>query len=737
MHQYKKNTLARCIGIAVATVLLPTPAVAQLEEIVVTANRRAENLQDVPVAVSALSENAIEKAGIRDITDIATRVPGLTFASFSAGQNVVALRGASSNDDGAGTDNSVAVFIDDIYLGRASNINPELFDLQGIEVLRGPQGTLYGKNTIGGAIVIKSTRPNTEEFEGKLKLGIGNYSRQEASLLLTGPLSDQWAGKISITHRSRDGWVNNVYLNKKQKDDNAQGVRGQLLFSGDQFEALLSADASTLDVEDMGRIPVNTGDPLDPGFWAANVPGSWAELCAGKGPKCSAGPVDGFTEKDAWGVSAKLTWEFESGDFTSITAYRENEVNWSMDSTGTPQNGFSAGTDLFDFVDDRILDTTEQITQEFRWVASVNDNFNYVAGLWLSHEETDRTECFDNDSTPSDCIPDADDGATDWYRQVNETTSYAAFGQFDWIFAESWILTMGGRYSYDEKEIDNDTIAGDFVVINQTFSNSVSENWSAFTPKVSLAYQPTDNVNIYGTISQGFKSGGFAAAPQGEEFTEPLDQEEALNYEFGIKADVTDNFRLNTAVFFTEYTDLQIQTFGPLNAGASFGTFQTFNAGDAEIFGAEIEATWAITENLTLSGFYGYQDSEFTKTNIPGTAYPDQSGQDMLRTPDEKYNIDMDYIQPLANGSELALNISYRYTSDQRNELEPYAVQPDFKLVDARATWTNSDGDWEVSAWGKNLTNEEYITHIYTIASSLVAVYGDPSMYGLSTTYRF
>jgi iron complex outermembrane receptor protein len=296
---------------------------------------------------------------------------------------------------------------------------------------------------------------------------------------------------------------------------------------------------------------------------------------------------------------------------------------------------------------------------------------------------------------------------------------------------------VGGRYSADKKEIDNDAIAGDFVVINQTFSNSVSENWSAFTPKLSLAYLPSDETTLYAAVSWGFKSGGFAAAPQGIEFTEPLDQEEALNFELGVKADLADNLRVNAALFSTEYEDLQIQTFGPLTAAAAFGTFQTFNAGDAEIRGIELEATWVVTEHLTLSGFYAFQDSEFGDTNIPGTAFPDQSGQDLIRAPENKFSINADFYRPLAGGSELGANLSWRYTDDQRGELEPWAIQPAFDLFDARVSWTNAGGALEVAVWGKNLADEEYITHVYTIASSVVAVFGDPRMYGATLTYRF
>ncbi len=716
-------------------VLVQPQAFGQLEEITVTAQRRAENLQDVPFAISALSESTIEKADIHDLTDIATRVPGLTFSPFSPGQNIVSLRGASSNDDGAGTDNSVALFVDDVYLGRVSNINPEMFDIERIEVLRGPQGTLYGKNTIGGAINVVSSKPNTEEFEGKFRVNLGNFNRFDAAGLLSGPLSDRWAGKLSVSSRNRDGWVNNVFLNKKQKDDQALGVRAQLLYSGDDFEALFSADFNTLDVEDMARIPINTGDPNDPAFWASNVPGSYAELCAGRGADCSAGPVDGFAEREAFGVSAKLTWSLPLGELLSITAYRESEADWNMDSTGTPASPLPAA--LFGQINDDILDNTEQFSQEFRWLANVGDRFSYVAGFWFLTEETDRTECFDNDPVDSDCTPDADGGLTDWYNQVNETTSYAVFGQFDWDFADRWRLTVGGRYSFEEKDIANQAIAGDFVVINQTFANTVSEDWSSFTPKVSLAYQASDATNVYATVAKGFKSGGFAAAPQGIEFTEPLDQEEALNYEVGLKSDLTDSFRLNAALFYTEYEDLQIQTFGPLSAGAAFGTFQTFNAGDAEITGLELEATWSVTDRLLLSGFYGLQDSEFKSTNIPGTAFPDQSGQDLIRTPENKYSLNATYVAPLQSGAELTFDLSYRYTDDQRGELEPWAIQPEFDVVDARLSWTSANGGAEIAVWGKNLGDEEYVTHLYTIASSVVAVFGDPRMYGVSATFQF
>ena len=695
----------------------------RLEEIVVTAERRAESLQEVPAAVTVLNRVLVEHNDIHDLTDIATRIPGLTFSPFSPGQNIVALRGASSNDDGAGTDNSVAAFVDDVYLGRVSNINPELFDIERIEVLRGPQGTLYGKNTIGGAINVISTRPNLDNYEGKVRLSLGNFDRFDIAGLLSGPIAARWAGKLSVSGRSRDGWVENRALDKALKDDKVLALRGQLLHSRADFEALLSADLNDLAIEDMARIPVRTGHPQDPSIWTG---GSYAELCGGQDPDCSANPVDGYAKRTAWGLSAKLIWDLDIGELTSITAWRENEADWQMDSTGTS---------LLPLIDD-IFDQTEQFTQEIRWVSNIGQDIDYVAGLWYLSEETDRTECFDL-SLDSDCTTAADGGLTDWYRQVNATESYAAFAQIDWLLSENWTLALGGRYTYERKEIDNQAVAGQFVIINQTFSSSESENWEAFTPRASLTYKASDTASAYATIATGFKSGGFPAAPQGIEFTLPLEQEEAINYEVGFKSDLGGVIRINAAAFYTDYQDLQMQTFGPLTPAAAFGTFQTFNAGDAEIMGLEVEATWLVSANLVLSGFYGWQSSEFGDTDIPGTAFPDQSGQDLIRAPENKFNLNADYNLPLAGGSELTMTASWRYTDDQRGELEPWAIQPEFDVLDLRIGWTSANQALEVALWVRNLSEEYYISHLYTIASSVVAVYGDPRMYGLSLTYRF
>src|SRR5580693_1627708 len=254
-----------------------------LEEVTVTAQRRSESLQTVPIAISALSAADIERNGIHQLGTLATRVPGLTFSPFAAGQNIVSLRGVSSNDDGAGTDNSVAVFVDDVYLGRVSNINPEMYDVDRVEVLRGPQGTLYGKNTIGGAVNIISSRPNTSDLDIKATADFGNYDRHNFSALITGPIGGDWAGKLVVSARNSDGWVNNVVLHTKEKNDDGQALRGQLLRVGESSELLLSADYQQLNDEDMARIPLTHMTNNLP----FNALGAYQSLCGENNPSCA------------------------------------------------------------------------------------------------------------------------------------------------------------------------------------------------------------------------------------------------------------------------------------------------------------------------------------------------------------------------------------------------------------------------------------------------------------------
>jgi iron complex outermembrane receptor protein len=392
-----------------------------------------------------------------------------------------------------------------------------------------------------------------------------------------------------------------------------------------------------------------------------------------------------------------------------------------------------------------VWDNTSQYSEELRWVSSPTDRIKYVGGLWFMREDTNRLRLF---LLPS-IDPDPDD--SDRYRGINRTTSEAGFGQVDWQFADLWTLTVGGRYSHDFKHIDNDAVhgvSGILRIIPNTFANQREASWGKFTPKISLRYEPTSALNLYTTVSQGFKSGGFAASPTSVADTSPLRPEQATNVELGIKSELSQRLRVNLAVFDTRYKDLQIQSFGPPTGcvptptSPCFGEFETFNAGTAEAKGAELEFTWLPVDNLTVSGTYGYLDAKFKKLYLPNASVytllngqnvdlRNQSGQDMLRAPRNKASMEVRYDLPLGDGGELETSGSYTYTSAQRGALEPYAIQPAVDLFDGTLTWVSPGRAYEVSLWGRNLANRPWISHVYTIANEVFGVYGEPRTYGV------
>jgi iron complex outermembrane receptor protein len=612
----------------------------------------------------------------------------------------------------------------------------EIFDVERIEILRGPQGTLYGKNAIGGAINVVSTKPGND-FYAKIKATIGNYGRKDFAGVLSGPLTNNISAKVSFSSRVRDGWVQNIVTGHKLKDENVQSVRGQLLWFNDKTEVMLSGDSMRLDQSDIARIPVFGGvEPL--------------HLALGGTYKKSTNPQDGFAMKSANGVSMKVTHDFEESILTSISAYRTSSSQWEMDSAGVPQVN----------VVDQIADFTDQYSQEFRLTGDFTDSVDYVMGLFYLNEKTDRAEYFRlvldvDDRNPLTGAADRADlvGA---YRQINTTNSFAAFTHLNWQISEKLKMGLGLRYTYEQKDILSwsSTKNGGFVIAtkfggnleNATGGAPGNATWSDLSPKIALNYQATDDLMIYANASKGFKSGGFGAAPASAvEAGTPLAPEIAWNYEIGSKSDLFDgHLRLNLAAFYTNYKNLQFQRFGPLldDAPGAFGVFLTRNAGNANVYGLEAEFTWVPTEDLYISGNYSYMhtSADFNFDGFYKTAPTpsDIRTLPLTRAPKHKFSINLDYSHDGPLNGEIAYHIDWRYTSDQRGDVVSKAtIQPAFDLSDANISWTSEDEKWAVSVWGKNIFDKKYISHIYIIGPGNVAVFGDPAMYGVSVTMKF
>jgi iron complex outermembrane receptor protein len=749
-----KSRIARYSPVVLAALIATAPAVAQqLEEVVVTAQYREQNIQDVPIAVTAIGAQQIEAAGIFDATTIAMNVPGMAYAEFSPGQAIISMRGITSVDDGAGLDNSVALFLDGVYIGRQAGIQFDMFDLERIEVLKGPQGTLFGRNAVGGAISVITTRPQNE-FGGKAQATVGNEGILRYQGLLTGGFTDSLSGKIVVNHRSHDGFTRNTLLNKDVQDEDYLSFRGQLLWETDAMEWLASADVWDDDRADMGRAPIANGN--------FDYVGTATDLGAGR-PGTAASPTDGYTKREGSGLSLQGDIEFGGGALTSITGFRSVETDWEMPSVGAPLGGGYDldngvfGADVVDDIDEEI----DTFTQEFRWTSSTDGNIDFVTGAYFLIEDTDREEQFRID-TNSVATGQFTVG-NEYTRTENETTSYALYGQGNWHINDAWTLTFGGRWTRDERDytasavncaLDEaeraaagfpnfapcEGVGGSLSIIAEVFKVSTSNSWTDFSPMASVQFQPNDNIMYFGTVSTGYKSGGFAGS-QGvaSAATNPVNPEDVINYEAGFKGDfLNDTLRLNASIFFMDYTDLQVVRFGPV-PGSAFGTFQTTNIGSADISGLEVDYTWAATENFSLSGYYAYLDTEISGLTLNTATGPqDFSGLPLRQSPEHSYSIIGNYAMDTSYGA-WNLRASYNYIDDQFNDyptLDETVIEA-AKLLDASVSWTSPEGMYTVLLWGKNLTDERYVTHSYRIGPGSIGVWADPLTVGVTGTVNF
>ena len=752
-----RSISALCAGIAMATAV---PAVAQLEEVIVTAQHREQNIQDVPISVTALGSDFIEEADIFDAATVAVNVPGFAFAEFAPGQALMTFRGIGSADDGAGLDNSAATFLDGVYIGRLAGINFDLFDLERIEVLKGPQGALFGRNAIGGVVSVVTKKP-TQEFGAKVGLTAGNEGILRYQGYVTGGLTDSISAKLVVNHREHDGYTRNKLLNIDVNDEDQTSFRGQLRWEGERSDWVFSADTMEDDREGVGRYPLVNGN--------FDYVGTAERLGANR-DHTSASPIEGFTERDNTGFALQGDIEFDSGTLTTITGLRNVESSWEMPSVGAPLGG---GDDLengvygADVIDD-IEEDIDTFSQELRWTSNMDGAFNYVAGLYYFTEDTDRQEQFRIDVNTVGTGQFV--SGNEWTNTENETTSYAIYGQGYYDFNDQWTLTIGARYTEDERDyeasaancglsddeitsagvslsacrftglnndINGNRVDGSLGIVAEAFVVPADETWDNFSPMASLQYRPNDDMMLFATISTGYKAGGFAGS-QGVAVAAdtPVDEEEVINYELGFKGDLFDNqFRLNATVFYMDYTDLQIVRFGPV-PGSEFGTFQTTNVGEADIYGLEMDFIWQITENFQLSGNYGYLDTEADDLVIPDVG--DFSGSELRQAPENTYSIVGVYTLPTDIG-DFDFRAQYIGSDEQHFDYptQDETVSESHEELDLSARWTSPEQRYQVSLWVKNATDEAYAQHAYRIGPGSIGAWNAPRTYGVTGTWEF
>lgn len=703
---------------------------ATIEEVVVVAQKREQSVQEVPISITAFSGEELQARGLNDLQQLAAYVPNFDLPTSNNLRNsTVRIRGIGSSGTNPGIESSVGVFLDGLYMPTSAMSVGELADINTIEILRGPQGTLYGRNTPVGAVNITTRRPE-QAFDALVRAGGGRFDQRWVNGYVGGGLGDQAAGRLAFYHRSHDGYEKNRHTDRRVNDKEETGARGRLLFApADTLEINLTAYWS----EQQRRCCV--GEQIDPtGPSGIATPGFLAAAEAAGYPFRNFDDDDHVVYADdegdddtvSWGGAIQVDWEVLNGHtLTSITGYQDwdNDVIIAADSTPQPV-----------LLSDQ-QQVNEVVSQELRITSPTGGTVEYIAGVYLYGQDT----AFNTASTaleganrvfplpPAACLPPCrlTPGDTAFQNFDQETRSIAAFGSLTWYLTPRWDVTAGLRWSRDDKEV---TIAhfnapGVRMPFQVLFPENVigdldrvDENvtWSANT-----RFRFTEDVMGFLTVATGFKSGGFNATRVAAGTPVEFEDETSISYEAGIKSTWFDQrLQLNATLYWTELEDFQ-ETSLNLQTGAGF---IVANAGEQRNRGLEADLLAMPLPELTLHASVAYLDAEYTdypnaqcglgETPDGPAGTCDREGETPAFSPKWKYALGAQWLQPIAGTAlEWSLRADYAWV-DEQNLIRVTVDEPGdhdaYGLLSLRAALGDQSGRWRLSAFVDNALDESY-----------------------------
>lgn len=728
----KGNCLSLVLAM-VAACAVALPAMAQtpeMEEVLVTARKRDESYQDVPVTINVFTESAIEDAGIEKPGDFIALVPNMTLVETqNAGNAFVVVRGISQARN---SEPSVAVLVDGVLETNPAEFNQELFDVQQIEVLKGPQGALYGRNAIGGAILI-TTKDPSDEFVGKFKAGIGNGNAIRAQAGVSGPMggSDALSFRASVNYYETDGYIPSTFLGGKA--DPVEDLSGRLRFlfkPNDTFTGDLRLAVSDLSTRALYFV-IPRDDELNP-FSSFTTPPDANDVSS---------PIQidnaGVNERDLFNAALKLDFGVGNGTLTSITAYNTTEELLTGDAYDFRPAANSVFMALFgfDMNQSQFLDL-ETVSQEIRYTSPTEGRVRWILGAY--YVQTDRFISTGN-------MVDDGTGVFPVYREPRLTgnnpsatfladsqdnSAWAVFANATFEVTDKFEIDTAVRYDKDKRE--NTTVTPTaFLPDPSAFTGEVRKHtWSETQPKATLRYQPNDTVTIFGGWSRGFRSGGFNQTGVGAVadangiagVNDLFEAEVADTIEVGVKAQFLDG-RLNTslAAFQTESENSYFFVFLAANSTQNLGNL------DADYEGLELELNARVTDRLDLFASYGITDSKITAMEDPSVV-----GNEAPLVSENTANFGIQYRYPIGNSLHATFRADYRHIG--RTWWEPYNTtsRDPVDLVDARI---GIEGDrWSATAWSRNLTDEDYNAEFSPGGFLFRAL---PRRYGVEFAYKF
>jgi iron complex outermembrane receptor protein len=695
--------------------VLPLVAQAQVEEITVSAQRRDANLQEVPISVSAFSNDDIQRLQINFAQDLATNVPNMKMYDVTANDAAmqVFMRGAGIQNPGFNASESpVGLYVDEVYRGRLATANLEVADIERVEVLRGPQGTLYGRNTIAGAVKY-ITRDPGDDMWADVTAGYGNFETSKITASVGGPLMEgKLGGSLAGMYNKRgEGWITRGSTGGRDLGEfKNTAFRGKLnWYGGEVFSSEFSLSYIDNENDGYNGIPygsANDDPPTKPDYNPAASPGA---------------PVEGFYDTlvpdSAVGTGSseqinsmlRLTWDFGGMALNSITGYSDIDDAFAFDLNG----GVSQCNNVPGFCPDVQLpkeigvkgifinstSSNKTITQEFTLAGTTaNDSLEWIAGLFYMNEEGDQQYAPTWDAAFSSIIEDVD----------TKTNSYAVFGEGTYSFTDKLALTLGARWTRDEKEWSatcTNLTGGPFPGCYPTnappgnWTNDLDKDFSKFTPRALLQYEITDGTMLWGSVSSGFQAGGFQTLCFGSQpcYDNIYDPQDVVSAELGVKTDLANNtVRINASTFYAAYDDMQ-------QTAIVAGSFPVINVGGADVFGVELEAYWSPLDSLDFYLIFGYAKDELDSeskaelsdsTELPGL--PKTAGK-----------LGVDWRLPVFNSWNFLVGADVEYSDDYYATIANNLLIDSYARFNGRIGFDQPDGNWSLILAGTNLTDEE------------------------------
>jgi iron complex outermembrane receptor protein len=732
---------------------LPQAAYAQdrpsLEEVVVTATRREESAQDVPVALTALSSQALEEASVIDITDIGFMAPNVQLQPVSTfpGFATFSMRGIGTGANSIRTlDPTVNIMIDGMVVATQIAAQLDAFDYETVEVMRGPQGIFFGRNSIAGAIQMRTGKP-TEEFSGRLKAGIGSQSLQLLEGTVQGGLTDTLRAKVAVQYRSFDGFFednnggtfvpapNNPAGTDPGTPTQTQNVQDSLFIK----PTITWQPTDNLDLTLYGQyFEDDGGSGATQAYIDPRLPLPAMVSLFGYTPPTDQFEVNhdllGKSDTEIQQLVLEANWRVGNGVLTWVSGWRDLDFSSSSDIDGTPFT-------LIHFPDNE--EAAKQVSQEVRYAFDVNDNLDFIVGaFYLDAEQSviERRE-FSGLTAGRDHF-DYNYIQSDWTQDVE---SKALFGNARWSFTDQLTLNAGIRYSEETKDLSVTLLsacAGPGFTGCPDDKIDVGDTWSNTSPRLALEYRPGDDVMFWGSWTRGFRSGNYNARAPSAAALGPADPEQADQFEIGMKGDFADGrLRANVAAFYTIYDEIQRTTNGEDELGNPLQLLR--NAAEAHIPGVEVELTWVPTDRLMFMASAGWISPEFKEFTGLDLGAPTEEENEALakrlefeRIPEFEYTLVGEYGFPVSDLGDLTFRAQYAwrdgfFTDVTNNEFRSI---DDYGILDASVRFTNAN--WRVSLWGRNLTEENY-GDIISAAFNQQRFGGQARTYGLEVGYMF